>query len=101
MSENKVGNNIQSWPITKSVGQLHTPAGAASPGGIPVPGPTFLSINGRTVTIDVRSMSQADVLILLNGIPGITATIDSQGRLQITGIQSISGDIALRGLLGI
>ena len=72
----------------------------ASP-SVAVPPPSALVINGRSVIIDVRSMSAMDLCNVINTIPGITASIDGQGRLVITGVFSLDGDGNLRAILGI
>lgn len=92
-------------PIAKAVGSQHQPVtanqgGSAAP-QIAVPPPAPLIINGRAVTIDVRTMSASDMVSAINTIPGVSASIDGQGRLVINGAFSIDGDGALRAILGV
>lgn len=98
-----VGNKASQFPISKAVGQQHTPQGSGStaPPSVAVPSASSLVINGRQVTIDVRTMSGADIVNLLNTIPGVTASINGAGALMVTGIASIDGNGNLRAILGI
>lgn len=92
-------------PIAKAVGAQHQPIAAnqsgAAPPQVAVPPPAVLIINGRGVSIDVRSMSASDVVNAINTIAGVTASIDGQGRLMIAGASTIDGDGNLRAILGI
>jgi hypothetical protein len=101
--QTKVGNLATAFPIAKAVGALHSvPTGtAAAAPAVAVPPPSPLAINGKTVIIDVRTMSGSDIVNLLNGIPGITASIDGSSRLVVAGITMIDGNPNLRALLGI
>jgi hypothetical protein len=100
-----VGNKVTQLPIAKAVGTQVSPAKAGSASmaapSIPVPPPGPLVINGRRIQIDVRSMSGADIVALLNGIPGVKASIDGAGSLVISGVDSIDGASDLRAILGI
>lgn len=98
-----IGNKVAQLPISKAVGQQHSPqsSGSQASPSIPVPPPSPLAINGRVVTIDVRSMTGADIVNLLNAIPGVTASINGAGALVVSGIASIDGDANLRAILGI
>lgn len=92
-------------PIAKAVGAQHQPVaanqtGPASP-QVAVPAPAALFLNGRGVIIDVRSMSATDMVNAINTIAGVTASIDNQGRLMISGASTIDGDANLRAILGI
>ena len=101
---NPTGSTKIQLPIAKAVGAQHNPVSinqsVASP-SVAVPPPSALVINGRSVIIDVRSMSAMDLCNVINTIPGITASIDGQGRLVITGVFSLDGDGNLRAILGI
>lgn len=92
-------------PIAKAVGAQHQAVavnqGGSAPAQIAVPPAAALIINGRAVIIDVRNMSISDVINVINTIPGVTASIDGQGRLVILGVFSIDGDGNLRAILGI
>jgi hypothetical protein len=66
---------------------------------VPPPNAT-LTINGVKVTIDVRSLTGAQIIAILNTIPGITASINGGGAIIVSGINSISGDANLRAMLG-
>lgn len=92
-------------PIAKAVGSQHQPVASnqsgPAAGQVSVPPPSPLFINGRSVIIDVRSMSGADVVAAINTLPGVSASIDGQGRLVISGANSIDGDGNLRAILGI
>jgi hypothetical protein len=98
-----IGNKTSQFPISKAVGAQHTPAtsGPTQPPSTPVPSPSPLVINGRRITIDVRTMSGSDIVNLLNAIPGVMASINGAGSLEVTGISSIDGDGNLRAILGI
>lgn len=98
-----IGNKASQFPISKAVGAQHNPpsSGAMAAPSIAVPPPSPLAINGKVVTIDVRSMTGADIVALLNTIPGVTASINGAGALVVTGIASIDGDANLRAILGI
>jgi hypothetical protein len=98
-----IGNKASQFPISKAVGAQHSPpsSGAMAAPSIAVPSPAPLVINGRRVTIDVRSMTGSDIVNLLNSIPGVTASIDGGGALVVTGINTIDGDGNLRAILGI
>lgn len=99
------GNTKLQLPINKSVGSQHQPVAANQSGSAPppvaVPASAPLVINGRLIVIDVRNMSTDDVVKLINTIQGVTASIDGQGRLVISGASSIDGDASLRAILGI
>jgi hypothetical protein len=98
------GSTKLQLPIAKAVGSQFQAVSAnptvARP-QVAVPPPAPLVINGKSVVIDVRTMSGADVVAVLNTIPGVTASIDGQGRLVIQGANNIMGDGALREILGI
>jgi hypothetical protein len=99
-----IGNRVSQFPIAKGVGQQHTPIKAGSSQAAPsvaVPPPAPLIVNGRKVQIDVRSMSGADIVAVLNGVPGVSASIDGSNSLVVTGVNSIDGDPNLRAILGI
>jgi hypothetical protein len=98
-----IGNKTSQFPISKAVGAQHTPAtsGSTQPPSTPVPSPAPLIVNGRRLTIDVRTMSGSDIVTLLNSIPGVIASINGSGSLEVTGIASIDGDANLRAILGI
>jgi hypothetical protein len=98
-----IGNKASQFPISKAVGAQHSPpsTGAMAAPSVAVPSAAPLVVNGRAVTIDVRSMTGADIVNLLNGIPGVTASINGAGALVVTGIASIDGDAGLRAILGI
>lgn len=106
MSTSVGGTKLQ-LPIGKPVGANHAPPSSdptTAAATVMVPPPSTLLINGKaTAQIDVRSMTSTDIVNAINnaGIPGVTASIDGQGRLVITGIQAISGDSNLRAILGI
>jgi hypothetical protein len=106
MPSTSVGQTKMQLPVSKAVGAQHAPAssGAAAAPSVPVPSPSSLFINGRaTAAIDVRSMTATDVVNAINnaGIPGVTASIDGQNRLVISGVNSIEGDSNLRAILGV
>jgi hypothetical protein len=106
MSNTSVGSTRLAVPISKPVGAQHAPPSVGSgsaPAQVSVPSPTSLIINGvRTSAIDVRTMGPSDIVNAINNsVRGITASIDGQGRLVITGINSIDGDANLRAILGI
>lgn len=106
MPQTSVGQTKVRLPVNKAVGAQHAPAAAGSTAApsVPVPSPAPLVINGRaTAPIDVRTMSASDVVNTINnaGISGITASIDGQERLVISGVFSIDGDSNLRAILGV
>ena len=104
MSQTIIGKTRLALPITKDVGSQHQPpavAGGEAPPQVAVPGPSQMVINGRTIIIDVRKMQPVDVLGLLNTCPGVTANLDTQNRLTVSGIDTILGDGNLRVILGI
>lgn len=108
MPNTSVGQTKLKLPIGNAVGAQYSPpsgnpSGPAAP-AVVVPVPSSLVINGvRTANIDVRTMTPTDVLNVINsaGIPGVTASIDGNGRLVITGISTITGNEAVRVILGI
>lgn len=108
MPNTSIGQTKLQVPIAKPVGAQTAPpsgnpSGPAAP-QVSVPAPSPLIINGKaTASIDVRSMSPSDIVSTINnaGIAGVTASIDGQGRLVITGIFSIGGDGNLRAILGV
>lgn len=103
MGRTLVGHTATQFPINKPVGQQVTPqkTGAAA-SSVPVPPPAALLINGKTVQIDVRTMSGADIVTRINNaVPGVTASIDGAGSLAIFGVDTIEGDAGLRAMLGI
>jgi hypothetical protein len=103
MSQTSTGNKVNQFPIAKSVGAQHVPpasGGTVAP-SIAVPPPSPLVLNGTRVIIDVRTMSGSDIVNILNTIPGVTASINGNGALQVTGINMIDGDANLRAILGI
>lgn len=102
---NTISSTKLQIPIAKAVGAQHSPVAANSGGpaspSVAVPPPSALVINGRSVIIDVRTMSLDDLVKAINTLPGVTASIDGQGRLVITGVFSLDGDSNLRAILGI
>lgn len=106
MSKNQVGNSLNNLP-TKGIGQLHTPVKPGSQMAlVPVitPVPSALMINGKTLpAIDVSKMNSADIVNLINNanIPGVKASLDAQGVLQISGLDTLMGDPSLLAILGI
>jgi hypothetical protein len=107
MSRTIVGQTKLTGPIAKAVGAQYAPT-AANPsvalGQVAVPSPAPLRINGRqTGLIDVRTMAPIDIVNAINNanIPGVVASVDWQGRLTISGVDSIDGDGNLRAILGV
>lgn len=106
MPSTSVGQTKVQLPIGKAVGAQHAPtsSGSTAQPSVPVPSPAPLIINGRaTAAIDVRTMTASDVVNAINnaGIAGVTASIDGQGRLVISGVFSIDGNSNLRAILGV
>lgn len=105
MPNTVAGSTKIQLPIAKAVGAQHQATavnqGGAAPPQVAVPPAAPLVINGRPVIIDVRTMSISDVINVINTIPGVTASIDGQGRLVIQGVVNIDGDGNLRAILGI
>jgi hypothetical protein len=102
-----VGSTKAQFPIVKPVGASYAPTGASGSAALPavtIPPPTALLINGRfTAPINVTTMSSSDICDVINNahIPGVTASVDSSGRLVISGVGTIDGSSDLRALLGI
>lgn len=105
MSLTIIGNKVTNLPLTAAAGSQVTPTKAGSPAAVspsvPVPPPAPLVINGVRIIIDVRSNSAATIVSLLNGIPGVMASIGPRSELVVSGINSIDGDSNLRTILGI
>jgi hypothetical protein len=106
MSQTINGTKAGQFPISQSVGQQYAPqAGNGGtrtvPPSIAVPPPNAaLTINGVRVTIDVRSLTGAQIVAILNTIPGITASINGTGAITVSGVNSITGEASLRAILG-
>lgn len=108
MANTAVGSTKLQLPVGKAVGQQYSPPAANLSGPaaaqIAVPPASSLTINGmKTLAINLTTMSSTDVVNAINNsnIAGITASIDGQGRLTISGVNSIDGDANLRAILGI
>lgn len=104
MSQTINGNQAGQFPISAPIGSQYKPQGTAggnTPPAVAVPPPIdTLTINGVKISIDVRSLTGAQIVALLNTIPGITASIAGNGAFQVQGVNSISGSSSLRAILG-
>jgi hypothetical protein len=100
------GNALHSFPTGIPIGSGHTVVNAVGRGGpivVAVPPPSTLTLNGVTFTIDVKQNGPTDIVNILNSNArsGVVASLDRDYHLQIDGVNSISGNAALRSLLGI
>jgi hypothetical protein len=101
------GNALHSFPTGVAIGNNHTVINAVGRGGpvvAAVPPPGTLTINGITFTIDVKQNGPVEIVNLINSSgrsPGLFASLDRDYHLKIDGVNSISGNAALRTLLGI
>jgi hypothetical protein len=106
MSKTVIGNSLNSLPA-KGIGQPHSPQKPGSQSALPVvivPPPSSLVINGKVLPlIDLSKTNSLDIINLINiaNIPGVKATLDNQGTLQISGIDTIDGNSNLLAILGI
>lgn len=66
-------------------------------------GPRPLTIGNITVKIDPTAHTPQNVIDLINAanIPGVVATLDRYGQLQISGVNAVGGDNALLQHLGL
>lgn len=94
-------------PATPNVaGTVPQPAGnTPSPRVVPAtpPGPRSLVLGNSSVKIDPTSHTPGNVVDIINSanLPGISATLDRYGQLQIIGVASVSGDALLLQHLGL
>lgn len=103
MSQTKVGNSLNNLPA-KGVVTPVKPGSPTAQAPVVVPQPSALVINGKPLpVIDVSKMNALDIVNLINNanIPGVKASLDAQGTLQISGIEAIMGETALLRILGI
>lgn len=66
-------------------------------------GARSLVLGNTTLRIDPTSHTPANVIDIINGanIPGVTASLDRYGQLQIAGLAAVSGDALLLQHLGL